>query len=421
MDLVLARLREVAPELPSDHATALASLWTRQSDLVIQRLLELTRLSGRVVWHSDARAEAIGDMARLLMFITEKVVEHRTNGRSVDSISVAEEEAALESPEAKERIENTARNLAEGVWFKVYDRLAVKYPLIQDETARPWPPTSRGRPRPQGDNATARNHYVPTFSTRPWANDERKVRLIKRARDGSATARARGYRAFGHERFLYPQRLEDWFAGIEQAAVTPYSKLLNTEVLTEEDKYYWVAFLTVQILRTPSFMAMSAKKLRRRAKAEGWPWAMTPALLRAAHQTVFEDHRIFASNYRQLVSRRWSIAVASSGSGFPRTDNPVIVRAAADGQGWRCFYPLTPTKCFVAGSAEANDVDPPAALPGQLSDAATQRLIRLLVSSSRRSFVVRCADDEREWLTVASDIPMRERLEGYRAWGELTL
>lgn len=420
MPLFLSRIRELAPGLAEDRARALARVWTQQLDRVVTRLHELTVESGRVVWHVNARAEAISRMARLLLFLSDRIIEQRTRDRTVEAIDPVEEAAALEQPDAAERVENTARVVAERIWFGVYDELAALFPLIAGERDRPRPPRLSGRGTRRTGHGTARNHYVPVFSTRRWADHRREVLVVKRDRTGAIFARRRSVRSFGYERFLYAQRLEDWFADVEHAAVTPYGKLCASEVLTDDDKYFWVALLTIQLLRTPSFMAWSARGLRERAHAEGWSRAMTPALLREAHAAMFEDDRVFSGYYRHLTQRRWSIAVAADGYSFPRTDTPVVMMAAGAPRGWRCFYPVTPTKCFIAGPTDAREDDVPAALPARLSSGASERLIRALVSHARRSFAVRCSDDQDYWVAMAATLRTSDPVRGYRAWGELS-
>jgi hypothetical protein len=419
VDLFLSRIQEGSPRIDVDRAAQLARIWVRQRDAIIDRMHEITRESGRVAWHARSRAEAIGEMARLLLFATERIVAHRTNGRPVDTIDPIEEETALSQPEAMERCENTARIFAERIWFRVYDNLSRKYPLIAGADT-PHPTTRLpGNATRQLQPGTTRNHYIPTFTAKPWADAAREVRVFKRAVGGHLLVRTRGYRTFGHERFLYPQHLENWFADIEQAARRPYGKLVTTEVLTEEDRYFWIAFLTTQFLRTPSFMAAIAKQLRARARRERWPWPMTPALLRSAHAQLFNEDRVSAQYHRRFAGKRWSIQTAAADRAFPRTDSPVVAAGLdADGS-WRCYYPLTPTQCFVVGPENAGERDVPAALGTRLSNVETDRLTGLLISRSRRSFITRCSDSEDRWLQIARSVPASDPLERYRAWGEL--
>lgn len=305
------------------------------------------------------------------------------------------------------------------MWCSVYDDLTRKYPLIGVPAEREWPPPLPGGGFRQTQPGTTRNHFIPRFSTKPWADSQGQVRVFKRMANGEVAARERSYRSFGHERFLYPQGLEDWFSRLEQQAQVPYRKLVAPDALTQDDRYFWIAFLTVQHLRTPSYMAAIARGIRSRAKDERWPWTMTPSLLRSAHALLFQDDRLFATYHRRFIARRWEVWRAPAGQAFPRTDCPVVALVPGDGRGWRCYYPLTPTQCFVAGPDKAQETDVPVALSRHLSAHATTEVVEFLVSSSRRSFVTRREDTEAEWLHIAQRVPVRDPLEGYRAWGEL--
>src|SRR5207245_1254922 len=129
LDTLYLELGRRDPAADSEHGRALAGLWAQQLSQVIDRLFEMAQKSGRVAWHINARTEAIFEMARLLNWLSERIVDHRLKGRTVADIDIAEEQVALNSPEGVERIQNTARIVAERIWNRVYDDLQEKYPL----------------------------------------------------------------------------------------------------------------------------------------------------------------------------------------------------------------------------------------------------------------------------------------------------
>jgi hypothetical protein len=419
VSLFLGRIRNRWPQISADHARQLASVWERHLDSIIERVHALTKDSGRVAWHVSAREEAIGEMAHLLALLSRKVFEDRSAGRAIEAIDPVEEVAALGAPDELARVENTAKVVAEQIWFPVYDRLAAKYPLVEQGSDSRLPRSIRGHHARQRQPGTKRNHYIPSFTVRPWADAADAVRVFMRGRGGAVAVRTRSIGAFGYEKFLYSQPLENWFGGVEQAAARTYSKLVTVDALTSEDRYWWIVFLSVQVMRTPYFMSALAGQLKRRAAAEGWPWVLTPALLRAAHAQLFSDDRVFAGYYRRFASRRWSILTAASGLAFPRTDAPVVPVASNERHEWHCYYPLTPSQCFLCGPSRVDERDVPAALPRTVSPEATEELVELLVSSSRRSFVTRVGDPEARWLAVVQKVPRHNPTEMYRAWGAI--
>ena len=46
---------------------------------------------------------------------------------------------------------------------------------------------------------------------------------------------------------------------------------------------------------------------------------------------------------------------AADGLAFLKGDNPVVVAGSTDKRTWRLLYPLTPTRCFVAGPILENE------------------------------------------------------------------
>lgn len=82
--------------MPAERVEALAQVWGGHRDRIVERVHEITRESGRVAWHINSREEAIGHMARMLAFLTDKIIEHRTSERSIDAIEPVEEQRVLQ-------------------------------------------------------------------------------------------------------------------------------------------------------------------------------------------------------------------------------------------------------------------------------------------------------------------------------------
>lgn len=406
--------------VPAESVSRLAELWSMQLSKVIYRVMELTRESGRVAWHRQARAESVGELARLTLTLAQNIVKHQTRERSLRDIDVNAEEAALLEPHALERIENTAQIVAEHIWFKVYDCLQQAYPLVRSANEREWPPTLPGSRLRKTDPRTKRNHYVPRFSIEPWRDFKGELRVLRRRPNGTVLSRNRPSKSWGFEPMLYGQHYEDWFGQIESSASKPYAMLRSCTPLSPDDRYFWIAFMILQYVRTPSFMATLARGLRRKAVAEGWPWAMTPELLRRAYLTLFDDDRLFTSYYRRFDRRRWRILVAAPGHAFPRTDCPVVSARVGQSGGWCCYFPLSPTQCFKAGPDAAGDREVPAALSVSLSPEESETVNAALLRASRRSFGVRTTDPTDHWQSLAERcLPLKDPVGSYRAWGPI--
>ncbi len=410
-------LLRLAPEVPLTLARELGRIWDGQLNAIIERVLELTAVSGRVELPVEGRAEAVGEMARLVHLLSIRIVAHRVAGRDPTQFHPADEAASLSSTDAVERVRETAKNVAHGFWFQVFDSIRSQRAPIFPGQPPPWPPVLPGRSPRAHKNGTRKNHYVPKFTSAPWKNDHQNVLQLKRGAGGVIAAFTTSYTSFGFEKWLYPEHLENWFGLIESSAARPLAKLLSADALLPEDRYFWTAFLITQFIRTPTYFARSAKELRRRAAAESWPWSMSLELMRRSHQQIFREDHVFAKYYERIATVNWRVLTTSDERPFPRTDTPVVI--SLDG-GWTCYYPLSPTACFAAGPHVSTVFDVPAALHEPISDYVHGTLVRRLLRSSRRSFLVRTADDVEYWKKLAHDfLPLVDPASDLGAWGDL--
>jgi hypothetical protein len=71
--------------------------------------------------HINLREEIAHELAKLMLFISEKVVSDRIDGRSVNEIDYHIEREQCFSLEGKERISNTAENCAKQIWLRKYN------------------------------------------------------------------------------------------------------------------------------------------------------------------------------------------------------------------------------------------------------------------------------------------------------------
>ncbi|HEX7407739.1 MAG TPA: DUF4238 domain-containing protein [Candidatus Binatia bacterium] len=419
-DIVYAELVRRDQAAASEHGRRLARLWAQQLSGVIKRVFEISQRSGRVAWHVDARTEAIFEMARLLNWLGERIVDRGLNGRAVAHIDIAEEQAVLDSPQGIERIENTAQIVAERIWNRVYDKLQEKYPLVQEPGVENTLPRLPGRLPRRRQRGTKDNHFVPRFTIRPWAGADGQVREFRRLSGGRIHSRLRPYARWGFEHFLYPQGLEEYFQRVESRVAAPYRQVLQYLPLTPHDRYFWISFLILQHLRTPAFMATLAAGLSRRIKAERWAYPTTPEAMRRAYLTLFGEDKVFSAYYSRINERRWHLLVPSAGMSFPRTDVPIVITGEVRTQAWRCVYPLSPARCFQVGPERAAETDVPFALSQTLSLEETIGLNNLLLSQARRSVVVRPTDDPGQWSHVIDRALVRtSTAEEYQAWGSL--
>jgi hypothetical protein len=273
-------------------------------DAIVERTFELSEASGRIAVHVAGRPAHIDALARLTLCLVDAVVQKRMGGREVRTVDVAAEREYLGTDYARETAENTARGTVVPVWNRHYDELQRRYPLI----VTPVTPTGRSltlKPTAR----TKKNHYVPEFTNRPWADADGQVRELHNAPGGGITSRVRSYGDWGYEFFLYPQWLENDFHHVETRAAEAYRKLLAVVPLDGRERYYWIAFLIGQMLRTPKMIADLGSRLgaltRRHQRSAGSDaYSAHPEKLRRAHEMLFRTDAVFATMYRRIDARR---------------------------------------------------------------------------------------------------------------------
>lgn len=404
------RLQNQFPDCDPAHLKALAALWTRELEMIVARMFEICAEGGAVQLPEAARHEAVFELAKLSLWLEEKIVSAKTSKASIQDIDPVAEQQLIATAEERERIENTARNCADAIWKRFHDKWWNQYPAV--ETGR-----KRGSKLSFGHGPSSSGvqvqHFSPVFSNKLWASGSgRKVRVYSVDVADRVTSKDVGYRSWGHESFIYSQQLERLFGLVEGDAQKPYMKLLRVEPFSEQDRRHWVAFLATQLFRTPWFVVQNLAHLKETIGARPIAYPTDVASLRRAYETLFTNDDVFAAVYRLIVGRRWAIWKAAAGCQFVRSDNPVVV-SADEAAGTTVFYPMSPEACFVAGPELLSGKPDMVPARRQLDEQATNTVNRRMAISARHSVIARPELD---------DTALRGHLESRlgRRWLELT-
>lgn len=404
------RLLNQFPHCDQAHLNALAAVWTRELELILTRMFEICAEEGAVRIPARARHEAVFELAKLSLWLEDRIIAVKTSATPIHEIDPVIENESIASTGERERIENTARNCADAVWKRLYDTWWKKYPEVAIDRVR-RPKLAVGRA--SSSTGVRVQHFSPVFSNKLWAGAATgKVRVYSIDVAHRVTSKDVGYRSWGHESFIYSQQLERLFGLVEGDAKIPYMKLLRVEPFSEPDRRHWVAFLATQLYRTPWFIVQNLSHLKQTIGAKPIAYPTDIASLRRAYETLFTNDDVFAAVYRLIVGRKWAIWRAPAGCQFVRSDNPVLVSVDRTA-GTTVYYPMSPEACFVAGAEVLAGEPDMVPTQRQVDERATNEVNRRTAISARHSVIAR---------PEADDTVLRAHLESRlgRRWIEVT-
>lgn len=379
--MIFLNLRSKFPTTDVSLISALSEIWDIELDRIILRMLDISSESCATI-PLEAKHEAVFEMAKLASYIAELIIEKKLAGSNLEEINPDLERAWLDTQECADRIENTATLFAQNVWIKFLNDWWKKHPIAS--SSKPSPAHSKFAKI--SHEGVRRQHFSPKFSNRYWADGGNDIRIYSRALHGSVSSVVRPMGIWAREDFIYSQSLEALLSEIESDAGTPYKKLLNMVPFGEEDRRHWVAFLTSQLLRTPWFILRHLRDLRSIIERNGIAYSTHTASLRRAHATLFTNNKVFDTFYRMICEREWTILSSRSNEGaFIRGDVPVVIGGSIKRKTWQLIYPMTPSKCFVAGPEICEIPDVPIPRSTELNATQVRALNRIVVAHCRRN------------------------------------
>ena len=363
---------EVVRRCPNiDRATAhnLTRVWSGLLDRIISRMFDICESEVGLALHIDQRPDAAFELANLLLFLGRGILDEKAKLKPLFEYDPESEAALLETKDEQAKIDRTARNAADAVWKPLIAKWRKQRPLIESPGQSGKPPRLR---KPAKPPYREHMHYVPQFTTRQWTcKRSGKFLAYRIGVDGEVRVEPAAAKLWGAAPSLYTQGLEDLLGLIEGDARRPYEKLASTVPLNEMEVRRWVAFLIAQLIRTPRFMRTILHQQKNWIERTGFSYPTSPAHLGRAFETLFQNNDLYAAFYRMIVARAWAVAGAADGLTFLKGDNPVVVTGSTTDGTWRLLYPLTPTRCFVAGPALEDEPGRIVPRQHQLTEAET--------------------------------------------------
>lgn len=335
-----AHVAKLHPGLGNVVIDPLAAIWDEVVYPIVGTMTEMAPDDGSL--HINDREEMILELAKLQLHIGEAVTRRRIGDRHPSTIDPVIERTECFSAAGERLIEGTARVFHDRVWSRLLnERWRPKSRAALDREENPTP--RRVSLKPVG-----KNHFIPLWFIRDhWSFDGRITRW-RRDADGWSSRR-RGFHEWGFRHNLYSDAIEAYLGLIEGDAKRPIQMLLATEPLNQPQRLALVAFLVVQILRSPFLIERLEQQLvPLLSELGGEGEAVT---VREAYDALYTSDALDRLAHPFMWSR-WALVTTSS----PVVVLPDTFGARADlGDGLRMIAPLTPYVCFVTMPGREED------------------------------------------------------------------
>lgn len=222
------------PNAEEEHVNALGAIWDEVVHHIIDEMLAPS-VGDTEPLHVNVREEMALELAQLLFWLSERVIEKRTQGRMLADIDPRVERDACLGPEGAKTITGTARMAYEHVWKpKMDERWKPKSAKALEREKNPRATTLAVKP-------VGKNHFIPRWFIRDLWAVEGKVLRWRRGESGWSSAR-RGFGEWGYRHNLYSDQLEAYLALLEGDAKQPIEMLLGTRPLNRPQRESLVAF-----------------------------------------------------------------------------------------------------------------------------------------------------------------------------------
>ena len=360
------------PGTPTEIIDPLAIIWDEVLHEVIGAMMRLANDAAPL--HVNIREEMILELAKIQLYVGEQIVHKRLAERDPAAVDPAQERIACFGDAGWASINDTAREFYNHHWR---ERLETRWiPKSAAAAARERNP----KPRHLAVKRVDKNHFISRWFIRDlWATDG-KIMRWRRTEEGWTSAR-RGFGKWGYRHKLYSDGLEAYFAMIEGDAKKPIENLMRMTPLNQPESISLVAFLVIQVLRSPFFIDRIKSQLA--PKIVEFGYGDDPDMANKAYETLFQNDTFYNALANPVLWSRWAL-VHSTRPIFVLPDTFGARREIGDGL--RLIAPLSPSLCFVTlpGSETGKRIVP---LHHTTSEVLARRLSGVLVGSAVDEFV----------------------------------
>jgi len=153
------------PEADAQKVTALSEIWDEVLHRIIEKMIEISASKMKEL-HINLREEMALELAMLQSSLGEKIINERIGNQFLNNINPEDEREECFGESGIDRINNTAKILAEHVWLKKYNERWKPKSLATIRKEK-FPKKVKLAIEPKEDN-----HFIPkSFIKRYWSEN----------------------------------------------------------------------------------------------------------------------------------------------------------------------------------------------------------------------------------------------------------
>jgi len=337
--MILSQIQKIDSTAPAKLAEEISVVWGEVVSLIVKEMLEYAEPHIDDL-HINLREEMALEIAKLMSFLSEKVVADRMNGRLIVEINPEVEREQCFSEAGRNKISTTAKNCAERILIKKYRerwKPKTEAALKKDKVGR-----KKTKIVPQ---KVEKNHFIPkSYIKKYWSEGQFVYKGIKTPSGVKQKIRT-PLGSWGFRINLYSDHLEAYFGLLEGDAAKPIEMVLKVEPLNRPQREALIGFIIIQRIRNPHFMGSLAKSMSPLVANEvGEDKAKDRAYMQQVYETLYSQNEFYDKLARSILFSRW-VVVRSEAPDFVLPDVCNLFGSYQDRQ--YVFMPLTPTNCLV--------------------------------------------------------------------------
>jgi hypothetical protein len=376
--MILSQIFKIDSTAPAELSEEISHIWNEVVSSIVKEMLEYAEPHMGEL-HINLREEMALELAKLMLFISEKVVSDRMGGRLISEINLEVEREQCFSEAGRNKISITAKNFAEHVWVKKYRerwKPKTETALKKDKAGR-----TNTKIVPQ---KVEENHFIPkSYIKKYWSEGQFVYKGTKTEGDVKHKIRT-PVGSWGFRNNLYSDRLEAYFCLLEGDAARPIEMVLKVEPLNLPQRVALIGFFVIQRIRNPHFMESVARLMSPLvANKIGEEKAKDKFYMQQVYETLYEQNEFYDKLARPILFSPW-VVVRSATPDFLLPDVCNLFGTYHDRQ--YVFMPLTPTDCLVVLPIA---VEEPRSLPYYITatESMSQDISYILHCSARDEFL----------------------------------